>query len=214
MGLVLFSPKVRHHLGFFLEQLVVAERKKAQRIETERRASLISEAIDQIQLPPNSQAELALPSASAGQLVLPAATEPDARWRDVLVTPPVALVLGKRGSGKTALAYRLLELFRYRLTPDVVGAPAQAAKLLPDWIGTVPSLEDLPPDCIALVDEAYLHYHSRRSMAKESADMSQQLNLSRQRNQTLIFVSQEARQVDRNIASSASVVIFKEMGML
>ncbi len=44
--------------------------------------------------------------------------------------------------------------------------------------------------------------------------MSQQLNLSRQRNQTLIFVSQEARQVDRNIASSASVVIFKEMGML
>ena len=104
LGLVLLSPKVRHNLGYFLEQLVVAERMKAQRIETERRAALKSEAIDQIQLPPNSQAELALPSASSGQLVLPAATEPDARWRDVLVTPAVALVLGKRGSGKTALA--------------------------------------------------------------------------------------------------------------
>ena len=44
--------------------------------------------------------------------------------------------------------------------------------------------------------------------------MSQILNLSRQRNQTLIFVTQEARQVDRNIASSATVIVFKEMGML
>ena len=44
--------------------------------------------------------------------------------------------------------------------------------------------------------------------------MSQILNLSRQRNQTLIFVTQEARQVDRNIASSATVIAFKEMGML
>ena len=151
LGLVLLSPKVRHNLGYFLEQLVVAERMKAQRIESERRAALASEVIDQIQLPPKSQPEPAPPAASTGQAVLPAVTEPDARWRDVLVTPAVALVLGKRGSGKSALAYRLLELFRYRLTPYVVGAPAQAGRLLPDWIGTVPSLEDLPPDCIALV---------------------------------------------------------------
>ena len=148
------------------------------------------------------------------KVAIPAAVEADARWLEVVVTPAVILLLGKRGSGKSALSYRLLELFRYRLPAYVVGAPEQSSKLLPDWIGTVPTLEDLPPDCIALVDEAYIQFHSRRSMAKESAGMSQQLNLSRQRNQTLIFVSQEARQVDRNIASSASVVIFKEMGML
>ena len=51
-------------------------------------------------------------------------------------------------------------------------------------------------------------------MAQDSAAMSKLLNLSRQRNQTLIFVSQESRQIDRNIASSASVVVFKELGML
>jgi DNA-binding NarL/FixJ family response regulator len=44
--------------------------------------------------------------------------------------------------------------------------------------------------------------------------ISQIFNLSRQRNQTILFVSQEARQVDRNIASAASVVVFKELGML
>ena len=44
--------------------------------------------------------------------------------------------------------------------------------------------------------------------------MSQIINLSRQREQTLLFVSQEARQVDRNISSSASVVVFKDLGIL
>ena len=64
------------------------------------------------------------------------------------------------------------------------------------------------------MDEAYMLYHSRHSMAEASRAMSQLVNLSRQREQTLLFVSQEARQVDRNIASSASVVIFKDLGML
>ena len=100
------------------------------------------------------------------------------------------------------------------MTPSVGGGPMKARRLLPEWIGIVPSIEDLPHKCIALVDEAYLHYHARGSMAKESKAMSQIINLSRQRDQTLIFVSQEARQVDRNISSSASVVVFKVLGML
>jgi DNA-binding CsgD family transcriptional regulator len=126
----------------------------------------------------------------------------------------LVLVLGKRGSGKSGLGYRLLELFRYVAHPYVVGVPQAARSLLPDWIGIAPSLEEAPPKSIVLIDEAYLAYHARGSMARQSKAMSQQLNLSRQRQQTLIFVSQEARQVDRNIASSANVVIFKDLGIL
>ncbi len=140
--------------------------------------------------------------------------ETDARWRDVIMPPAVVLVLGKRDGGKSALAYRLLELFRYQLSPYVVGTPAGARQLLPDWIGIAPTLEELPNKSIAIVDEAYLAYHARESMAQESKAMSQALNLSRQREQVLIFVTQEARQLDKNIASAASVVVFKEPGML
>ena len=151
---------------------------------------------------------------SAGRLQLPPPVDPYARWREVILPPVVGLILGKRGSGKTALGYWLLELFSYRLTPYVVGAPSQAKRLLPDLIGLVPTIEDLPPNCIALVDEAYLTYHARGSSAAASKDMSQTLNLSRQRNQSLLFVSQEARQVDKNIASSASLYLIKDLGML
>ncbi len=128
--------------------------------------------------------------------------------------PAVVLIAGKRGSGKSALAYRLLELFRFRLTPYVVGVPSGARRLLPYWIGITATLEYLPNRCIALVDGAYLHYHSRGSMAAASRSMSQAFKLSRQREQTLILVSQETRQVDRNVASSASVIVFKQLVVL
>ena len=140
--------------------------------------------------------------------------ETDAAWRRKLIHPSIVLILGKRGSGKSALAYRLLELFRYGAKPYVVGVPAAARNLLPDWIGMVASLDDLPNKAIAIIDEAYLHYHARGSQAQESKAMSQALNLSRQKEQTIIFVTQEARQVDRNIASSANIIVFKDLGIL
>ncbi len=140
--------------------------------------------------------------------------ELDAPWRQKITHPSIVLILGKRGSGKSALGYRLLELFRYGLATYVLGVPKGAQGFLPDWIGIAQNLEDIPPKSIVLVDEAYLRYHSRESLAAKSKEMSRILNLSRQREQTIIFVSQEARQIDRNIASSASVVVFKDLGML
>ena len=159
---------------------------------------------------------LRLPPEPRGNALMEGAraAEPDRRWLEVVVPPAVILIVGKRGSGKSALAYRLLELFRSRLTPYVVGVPAQARRLIPEWIGIAPRLEDVPHHAIAIIDEAYVAYHARGSMAQESREMSQMLNLSRQRDQTLLFVTQEARQVDKNIASSATVLVFKDLGML
>ena len=136
------------------------------------------------------------------------------KWLKLIRHPSIVVILGGRGKGKSALGYRLLEYLRWIGNPWVVGLPKDARKYLPDWIGMAATLEDAPPNSIVLVDEGYLTYHARRSMAATSVEMSQILNLSRQRNQTLIFVTQEARQIDRNVASSSNVVIFKDLGML
>lgn len=135
-------------------------------------------------------------------------------WLKLIRHPSVIVILGGRGKGKSALGYRLLEYLRWTASPYVVGLQKNARKLLPDWVGMAASLEDVPPKAIVLVDEAYMPYHARSSMVAEAKTMSQLVNLSRQREQSLIFVSQEARQVDRNIASSANVVIFKDLGIL
>ena len=231
------TPGARQRVGQFLDDLadavVEARQRKQQQTQQEVAASLDSSSDSWIRIllggslapgeTPDQHSPSAPPDSASHEIVRPptdpaqravSPTEPDARWREALAHPAVVLILGKRGSGKSALAYRLLELFQYRLTPYVVGVPDQARGLLPDWIGMAPSLDAVPPKSIVLVDEAYLRYHARESQAQQSREMSRLLNLSRQSEQTLIFVSQEARQVDRNIASSASVVVFKEPGSL
>ena len=137
------------------------------------------------------------------------------KWLNLIKHPSVVLILGKRGSGKSALGYRLLEYLRWGAAKVyAVGLPSEARKLLPEWIGVAASLEDVPGKSIVLVDEAYVPYHARAGTTVGAKAMSRDVNLSRQREQTIIFVTQEARQIDKNIASSADVVVFKEVSML
>ena len=140
--------------------------------------------------------------------------EEQRKWRKVIIHPSVVLILGKRGSGKSALGYYLLELLHAAYPTYLVGVSEKAQYLLPDWIGIIPDLEMLPPKSVALVDEAYLRYHARQSNTDASIVMSKLLNLSRQKSQTIIFISQEARQLDRNIVSAADVIVFKDLGIV
>lgn len=227
LGWTLLGPRRRRTVGEFLGQIALELQLAEQEKERQMQILIPPDALEYVAPQPDSLPQIQLlPIApplfdfdslttQAESLPITPIEEPDARLRSIVMHPSIVLILGKRGSGKSAIGYRILELFRYALTPYVVGVPSESAgRYLPDWIGIVPSLEDLPRRSIALIDEAYIMYHSRRSMAEHNREMSEMLNLSRQREQTLLFVSQEARQVDRNIASSANVVIFKEMGML
>ncbi len=180
--------------------------------------SLTAEDMDDILA--KARANLTLTKSSLTSPVTETKPTPDPQivetgnWLRLIPHPSIVIILGGRGKGKSALGYRLLEHFRWTATPYVIGLPQDARKYLPDWIGMAATLEEVPPKAIVLVDEAYMPYHARSSMAAEAKAMSQLVNLSRQREQTLIFVSQEARQIDRNIASSANVIIFKDLGIL
>jgi len=175
----------------------------------ERVASLRSalESIKSRPYSPVSQFTQALPSPDPGILEA-------GNWLKLIKHPSVVLVLGKRGGGKSALGYRLLEYLRYTASPYVIGLPKEARQLLPDWVGMAASLKNVPGKSIVLVDEAYMPFHARAGTTVAARAMSQAVNLSRQREQTIIFVTQEARQIDKNIASSANVMIFKDLGIL
>ena len=146
--------------------------------------------------------------AAKGPLWTPS---PDAIWLDLVRHPSVVLIIGKRGSGKSAFGYRLLELQRDRAAPYVVGLPSQAQKLLPEWIGFADRLEDVPPGAVVLFDEAYTRYNARESMTADGRGIGTAVNLSRQRVQTLIFIVQEARQLDVNVISQADVIAIKAL---
>jgi hypothetical protein len=148
------------------------------------------------------------------------AQQPDSRFLEIskrlglIRHPSVVLIIGARGSGKTAFGYNILEDNRWKGKTYVVGLSQKAQKFLPDWIGCVPSLEGVPSGSIALIDESYITYHARSSSSQRAREISNLINLSRQKELTLIFVSQESRQIDKNIVSSADVIIIKNPGIL
>ena len=78
------------------------------------------------------------------------------------------------------------------------------------WIGVVQDMTDVPSDAVVLIDEAYLLLHSRDSMSRTGRSIGPMINLSRQRRLSLIFISQEARQIDVNILSQLDWVAVKE----
>lgn len=202
--------------GFSLEEIAAEIAREIQERERQERLRQIltdmqSDFEKALSKPIEAEVSNAIPLPPSGEQV---DHGKESKWWKVIIHPSVILILGKRGSGKSALGYWLLELFRYWLTPYVLGIPKQAQKLLPDWIGIAQKLDEIPENSIVLIDEAYLSYHSRESLKIQNMEMSRLVNLSRQRNQTLIFVTQEARQIDKNIASQANVVIFKEPTML
>ena len=142
------------------------------------------------------------------------APDPASEWLRVIPHPSTVLVLGGKGSGKSAFAWGFLETSKHRAKPYAMGLPRASQRLAPTWIGHVPTIEDVPLDCTVLVDEAYIQFHARESSSASAKAVSRAVNLSRQRGQTLIFVSQEGRQVDRSIVSGADVIVFKDPGML
>lgn len=129
-------------------------------------------------------------------------------WLDLLQDVFVVLVLGPKGSGKSGIGYWLLEILRPHGAAYIVGAPVAASNVLPEWIGVVRSLDEIPDDSLALIDEAYLLHGSREPGSRANKGLPEIVNLSRQRNVRLIFITQDSRQLDRVVTNAADLIVF------
>ena len=132
----------------------------------------------------------------------------DHHWLGLAPHPAVTVIIGPRGTGKSHLAHRLLELLRVHARPYVLGN-ASLRGLLPPEIGVVQHLEEIPPRAAVLIDEAYLIFGARTAMTAAGRSVGALVNLSRQRSWSLIFITQDSRQLDVNILSQADVIAIK-----
>ena len=145
-----------------------------------------------------------------------AQTAPDRKFKfkDAFPYPGVYLVMGQRGSGKTAMAFWMMEQIHIlsggTMGGAVLKAPAGVKKMLPDWIATPNRIKGIPTDSVVIIDEAQQVANSRRSGSSENLDMAQLVALSRQRNQLIILISHHSRKLDMNEVMDCSRVIWKK----
>lgn len=140
-------------------------------------------------------------------------------WEDILVEPFVALILGQRGSGKTALGHRLLELYGEDTDRQayILGFPEHLRDQLPEWIEVLPpstTREDWPEDSVVLVHEAHQLLHARRSQNSENIEIDELVTVSRHRNSVVIFETQQSQRLDRNSVTAVDAIIFREPALM
>jgi len=135
-------------------------------------------------------------------------------WRDILRDPWVALVIGGRGQGKTALAHRLLETWHEGTSRSahIIGFPEEKLGLLPDWINPLPLIipkEQWPQHSVVLAHEAHHFLHARRSMKSENLNMDMLVSISRHKDSDIIFETQQTPRLDRNAPMAVDAVIHR-----
>lgn len=129
-------------------------------------------------------------------------------YRDSLII----LIFGKRGSGKSALGFKLLENIHAKTKRPayVLGV----SEHLPQWITTLERVQDAPDESVILVDEGAVAFSSRESMRLVNRDLTKLLAIARHKSLTLVFVTQNTGMVDKSVLKLADVLMVKEGSLL
>jgi len=123
----------------------------------------------------------------------------------------IILILGHRGSGKSVLAYSILEHL-YLNIPDKTLLVYNPPKpdIFPKFIKPIYDM-DFPENSAILIDEAYIELSSRSSMNKKNKTIDMLNGLARQKDLLIIYITQDSTRVDINIIRSADILMVKRL---
>ncbi len=154
-------------------------------------------------------------TANAEGLFGGAESEGYSLWLDSFEGGKVILILGRRGSGKTALAAKIGEFAtaKYRMPVYWIGLPEQARGLLPHWINLVHSPDQCPVGCFIIIDEAGLHFLSLAFATDQNRLLRALLMVCRQRHSSLVVAVQSSRDLEYSVVRQSDSIIFREPGM-
>jgi len=133
-------------------------------------------------------------------------------WLDSLELGKVILILGKRGSGKSAFALKLGEyLYAIHEVPVwLVGIPEDVSVYLPRWVSIAQDIEQVDLGAFIIVDESGLQYMAMRYQSDANTVMRRLLMIARHRKQSLVFICQVASDVDKAVVRQADTIVFKQ----
>ncbi|MBT4824129.1 hypothetical protein HN695_04905 [Candidatus Woesearchaeota archaeon] len=125
----------------------------------------------------------------------------------------IGIILGARGSGKTAIAVKLLENI-YAKTKKKCFALGFKEEDMPIWIDVVESINELKNNSFVLIDEGGILFSSRRSMAEPNKLLSELMLIARHKSISIIFISQNSANLEINAIRQADYLVLKTSSLL
>lgn len=125
----------------------------------------------------------------------------------------VGLILGARGSGKSALGMRILENVHAKIGREVCAIGFEEEKL-PGWIKVLKSVDEVRNGSLVLVDEGGIVFSSRESMSDANKLLSNLLVVARHKDLGVLFISQNSANLDVNAIRQADYLLLKKSSLL
>jgi len=125
----------------------------------------------------------------------------------------IGIIVGARGSGKTAFGIKLLENIyaKKKKRCFAMGFPQEE---MPSWIQVIDNVKNIVNDSYLLIDEGGILFSSRRAMTNVNKLMSDLLLIARHKNLSIIFISQNSSNLDVNIIRQADYLVLKKSSLL
>ena len=137
--------------------------------------------------------------------------EQTVKWQEVVKPETVSIILGRKGFGKSALAYWLCDdnAKRHNLLPVVINLPKERQHLLPQSF-VIGGLDDVPrlSDAVIIIDEGTTMLPAGQKKLEEM--VKGYVALSRQRNQLILFIFHASSDVGSRILRGVDVILNKE----
>jgi len=125
----------------------------------------------------------------------------------------IITIVGRRGSGKSALGFRLLENIHAKAKRPCFALGVKQS-VLPSWIKSINSIEEAEDSGVILVDEGAVAFGSRKSMTKVNKQLSDLLATARHKDLTLILITQNTGMIDKSVLNLTDIIIVKEGSLL
>lgn len=125
----------------------------------------------------------------------------------------VMLITGRRGSGKTALGMKFLELFKEGTRKKCFAMGFSDANL-PWKIHKINEIENVSKNSVVLIDEGAVTFSSRDSMKGRNKMLGKIMAIARHKNLSLILIVQNSAMIDLNVLRLADSLVLKEPSLL
>jgi hypothetical protein len=125
----------------------------------------------------------------------------------------IGIILGARGSGKTAVGIKFLENV-YAKTKKRCYAMGFKEEDMPSWIECVEDVSLVKNDAFVLIDEGGVLFSARDAMSKANKILSDLILVARHKNLNILFISQNSSNLDIDILRQADYLILKQNSLL